>query len=298
MLILAAILSLTIGVSLGLLGGGGSILTVPLLVYALHVAPKPAIASSLFVVGITSLVGMIAHARAGSVRLRIGLLFGGAGMAGAYAGGRVSHFIPGEFLLLAFSVVMLVIAIAMLRPRRQISPPGPPSLGKVLLAGTLVGILSGLIGAGGGFLIVPALVLFGGLAMREAIGTSLLVITLQCFAGFAGQVEHVQINWSLTLVVSASAVAGSLAGVRLARRVSQNTLRNAFGWFVIAMGLFMLGKQLPLVPVLLLGVVAVSLALWISRTGRPPTAVPPPAEPCILSSVVYEHALPGGEKES
>ena len=268
MFVLAAILALAIGVSLGLLGGGGSILTVPILVYALHVAPKPAIAASLFVVGVTSLIGMIAHARAGTGRARIGLVFGGAGMAGAYAGGRIAHFVRGELLLIAFGGVMLLTALAMIRPRREASAPRPAALGKVIAVGALVGVASGLIGAGGGFLIVPALLLFGGLAMHEVIGTSLLVIAMQCFAGFAGQVANVEINWPLTLVVAGAAVVGSLVGVRLARRTAQATLRKGFGWFVIAMGLFMLGKQLPLAPVGVVGAAAVALAAWMSRTPR------------------------------
>ena len=271
MLFFAAALALVIGVSLGLLGGGGSILTVPILVYALHVAPKPAIAASLFVVGVTSLGGMIAHARSGSVRL-VGLHFGVAGMAGAYAGGRLAHFVGGELLLLGFGVVMLVTALAMIRPRAETTQARPAVLGRILGAGAFVGVLSGLIGAGGGFLIVPALLLFGGLTMREAIGTSLMVIAMQCFAGFAGQVAHVRVDWTLTLVVSGSALLGSLAGVRLARRTSQATLRKAFGWFVIAMGLFMLGKQLPLLAVAPVGVVAVALAAWMSR-ARPPRRI-------------------------
>lgn len=265
-LLLAAILALAIGVSLGLLGGGGSILTVPILVYALHVAPKAAIAASLFVVGVTSLAGMIAYARAGTLRARAGLVFGGAGMTGAYAGGRLAHLVRGELLLVAFGGVMLLTALAMIRPRARPRATRPALPGKLVAVGAFVGVASGLIGAGGGFLIVPALLWFGGLNMREAVGTSLMVIAMQCLAGFAGQLAAVRIDWPLTLVVAAAAVAGSLVGVRLARRVAQATLRKGFGWFVLAMGLFVLAKELPALPVALVGAAAVGLAAWLSRT--------------------------------
>jgi len=247
MLLVAALLSLLIGLSLGLLGGGGSILTLPILVYLLGVEPKSAIAMSLFVVGVTSVMGSIAHARAGRVRFRTGLVFGATAMAGAYAGGLVARFIPATALLVAFAAVMLVTSVAMMRGRRAVSSStaGEAKVGKVLAVGGAVGIVAGLVGAGGGFLIVPALALFGGLAMPEAVGTSLLVIALQSFAGFAGHAGHVHIDWTLALVVTASAVAGSFAGARLGRGLSPDALRRGFAWFVLAMAVFLLGKQLP-----------------------------------------------------
>ncbi len=247
MLVLAAILSLFIGLSLGLLGGGGSILTLPILVYVLHVEPKTAIAMSLFVVGVTSASGVIAHARAGRVRVRTGLIFGLAGMAGAFAGGRVAQFIPATALLVAFALVMLTAAAAMMRGRRASSaaPPREPSLARSLAIGVSVGVVAGLVGAGGGFLIVPALALFAGLAMPEAVGTSLLVIALQSFAGFAGHAGHVQLDWMLTAVITGAAIVGGLAGARLARHVSPDALRRGFAWLVLAMAVFLLGKQIP-----------------------------------------------------
>jgi uncharacterized protein len=251
-LVLALVLSLLIGLSLGLLGGGGSILTVPILVYALGVEAKEAIATSLLVVGITSVAAVIPHARAGAVRWRTGLVFGVAGMVGAYGAGRVAHFIPATVLLLAFAVMMLVTAVAMLRGRRggdetsiEATEPTELPVLKVLGEGLVVGAVTGLVGAGGGFLVVPALVLLGGLPMRAAVGTSLVVIALKSFAGFGGYLGHVAIDWSLAAIVSAAAVVGSVAGGRLAAKVPQDMLRRGFAWFVVVMGLFMLASQAP-----------------------------------------------------
>jgi hypothetical protein len=281
MLVLAAILSLLIGLSLGLLGGGGSILTLPILVYVMGVEPKTAIAMSLFVVGVTSATGSIAHARAGRVRFRTGLVFGATAMAGAYAGGQVARFIPATVLLVAFATVMLVTSTAMMRGRRNAGgSAGDAKVGKVLAIGLAVGLVAGLVGAGGGFLIVPALALFGGLAMPEAVGTSLLVIALQSFAGFAGHAGHVHLDWTLTAVVSMSAVAGSFLGARLGRGISPDGLRRGFAWFVLAMAVFLLGKQLPpaavaairehLVFVVAVLAAAVVLTLTLRRGPRAP----------------------------
>ena len=242
-MLLAAALSLLIGLTLGLLGGGGSILTLPMLVYVLQVEAKQSIASSLFVVGVTSLVGMVAHARAGRVQWRVGFLFGAAGMAGAYTGGRVAWFLPGQVLLLAFGVVMLVTALAMLRGRRE-HGPAELALARVLGVGFAVGVVSGLVGAGGGFLIVPALSLFGGLAMPEAVATSLFVIALQSFAGLGGHVVNTELDWQLLSLVTVAAVAGSLVGVRVARHLSPAMLRRTFAWFVLGMAIFFIAGQL------------------------------------------------------
>lgn len=246
-MVLALALSVLIGLSLGLLGGGGSILTVPILVYAVGLGPKVAIATSLLVVGVTSAAAAVTHARAGRVRWKHAGLFGAAGMVGAYAAGRVAHLVPATALLIGFSLMMVATAIAMLRGRRVPADAAPQSLrvGKVLLEGTVVGAVTGLVGAGGGFLVVPALVLLGGLPMATAVGTSLVVISMKSFAGFAGYLGHVDIDWALSGMVSAAAVTGSLVGGRLAGKVNQDTLRQAFAWFVVLMGLFMIGRQLP-----------------------------------------------------
>lgn len=267
MLVLAAVFALAIGLSLGLLGGGGAILTTPILVYVLRIDAKEAIATSLLVVGATSAAGVAAHARAGNVVWRTGLLFGVAGMVGAYGGGNVAGLLRGKTLLVAFAAMMLVTAVAMIRRRRVEEGDGHMHAWRAVLAGVAVGAAAGLVGAGGGFLVVPALTLFGGVPMRRAIGTSLFVIALQSFAGFAGHAGHTHVDLALVLAITTSAVVGSLAGARLAARVSPEALRKAFAWFVLAMGVFVLVRELPLVYAAAAAPVAIAAAL-LSR--RPP----------------------------
>ncbi|WP_020524738.1 sulfite exporter TauE/SafE family protein [Catelliglobosispora koreensis] len=245
--LLALAAALIVGLMLGGLGGGGSILAVPVLVYLAGIDPKPAIAMSLVVVGVTAAVALIPHARAGRVHWRTGLLFGGFGMAGAYAGGRIAAYLPAAVLLAGLAVMMLLTAVAMLRPSRTAPPTAAVRrrpLAKIAVEGTAVGLITGLVGAGGGFLVVPALVLLGGLSMPAAIGTSLLVISLKSGAALAGYLHSVAIDWPLTLSVTALAVAGSLIGARLAGRINPSALRRGFGWFVIVMGLGVLTGQL------------------------------------------------------
>jgi uncharacterized membrane protein YfcA len=247
-LILTVALAIVIGVSLGMLGGGGSILAVPLLVYVTRLPAKEAIATSLLVVGATSAVAVVPHLRAGRVRWRTGLIFGLAGMAGAYTGGRVAEYIPAGVLLTAFALMMLATAVAMIRGRRTTEgTPMPHELPilRVVVDGVAVGLVAGLIGAGGGFLVVPALALLGGLPMPVAVGSSLVVIAMNSFAGFAGYLSSVSINWGVAAVVAAAAMTGSLIGAQLAGRIAADALRKAFGWFVVVMGMFVLVQQLP-----------------------------------------------------
>lgn len=250
---LVVVLSLLIGVLLGLLGGGGSILTVPLFVYLLHIEPKTAIATSLVVVGVTSLAAIVNHARNGQVCWRTGLIFGGAGMVGAYGGGRLAAYIPGGVLLLLFAFIMFATAFAMLRGRRQRSVeagsikalcPAELPLLAIIFDGLVVGALTGLVGAGGGFLVVPALNLLGGLPMHAAIGTSLLVIAMKSFAGLAGYIAHVSIDLELVSIVTGSSILGSLLGGLLSRHVSGQALRRVFAVFVIAIACYLLYKEL------------------------------------------------------
>ncbi|MDQ0078644.1 sulfite exporter TauE/SafE family protein [Arthrobacter oryzae] len=250
-LLLVLALSVVIGLSLGVLGGGGSILTVPILVYVAGFEAKEAIAASLFVVGVTSAVSVFSHARGGRVMWRTGLIFGAAGMAGAFVGGLLGGHIPGQILLIAFAVMMVATSVAMLRGRKKKSDDGAAPvkhelpLGRVLLDGAVVGLITGLVGAGGGFLVVPALALLGGLPMSVAVGTSLVVIAMKSFAGLAGYLTTVQLDWGLTLGVTAAAIVGTLAGSKLAGRIPEAALRKAFGWFVLAMGTFVLIQQAP-----------------------------------------------------
>lgn len=246
MIALTVALAVLVGVSLGLLGGGGSILTVPLLAYVAGMDAKQAIATSLLVVGMTSAVGVISHARAGRVQWRTGLVFGVAGMAGAYAGGVLARFIPGSVLLIGFAVIMIATAVAMLRGRKDISDDAVPRslpVFKIVLEGLVVGLVTGLVGAGGGFLVVPALALLGGLPMPIAVGTSLVVIAMKSFAGFAGYLSSVHIDWRMGAAVTAAALVGGLIGARLTARVDPNALRKAFGWFVLAMSSVILAQE-------------------------------------------------------
>ncbi|MER8088227.1 sulfite exporter TauE/SafE family protein [Streptomyces sp. NPDC058316] len=281
MTVLVVAASLFVGVSLGVLGGGGSILTVPILVYLAGQGTKEAIATSLFVVGVTSVVALIPHARAHRVRWRTGLLFGAFSMAGAYGGGRVAEYVPGTALLVAFALMMLATAVAMLRKPRRGAEPKPRHrdlpLKHIAVEGLVVGAVTGLVGSGGGFLVVPALAILGGLPMSIAVGTSLLVIAMKSFAGLAGHLSDVQIDWGLALAVTAAAVVGSLLGARLAGRIPQDTLRTAFGWFVVVMGVFVLAQQLSTAirthPVTWAGLGIALLAAAATRTrqaGRAP----------------------------
>ncbi|UXA18012.1 sulfite exporter TauE/SafE family protein [Mycobacterium sp. SMC-4] len=247
MIALAVGLAVFVGIALGLLGGGGSILTVPLLAYVAGMDAKQAIATSLLVVGVTSAIGAISHARAGRVQWRTGLIFGGAGMAGAYGGGLLARFIPGTVLLIGFAVMMIATAIAMLRGRQAVESTGGHQrlpMPKIVAEGLVVGLVTGLVGAGGGFLVVPALVLLGGLSMPVAVGTSLIVIAMKSFAGLGGYLSSVQIDWPVALAVTAAAVVGALLGARLTALVNPDSLRKGFGWFVLAMSSVILAQEI------------------------------------------------------
>lgn len=249
MLVATLALALLIGVTLGLLGGGGSILAVPVLVYVAGQDAKAAIAMSLLVVGVTSAAGAIFHARAGRVRWRTAAIFGAAGMVGAYGGGRLAEFIPGTWLLIAFALMMAATSVAMLRGRdtpAEATGDSQVRVVRIVVDGLVVGVVTGLVGAGGGFLIVPALVLLGGVPMATAVGTSLVVIALKSGAGLLGYLASTTIDWSLALAVTGAAVVGSVVAGRFAGRVPEDRLRRAFGWFVAVMAAFVLIQELVL----------------------------------------------------
>lgn len=243
----AVALGLLIGASLGLLGGGGSILTVPIFVYILGFPPKEAIAMSLAVVGATSAVGVAGHWRAGNVNLRTGATFGAVAMIGTYVGTRLAAFLSGASQLAIFAVVMLVAAAFMFRGRRSPDSPGGHSLraatALVILEGLAVGLLTGLVGVGGGFLIVPALVLLA-LPMREAVGTSLLIIATNCAVGFYGYLGHVHFTWTSMALVTVGTLPGISIGTYLHRFVSQEALRRGFAVFLLLIAGFILYQNL------------------------------------------------------
>ena len=237
------LLAILIGVSLGLLGGGGSILAVPILVYAVGMTAKAAIAVSLLVVGVTSLIGAWRHWKTSNVDPKAAVAFGLVSMAGAYGGGRLAAQLPDRLQLLLFAAVMLVAAVSMFRSKREESEAAAPvRLPLVIAAAAGVGLLTGVVGVGGGFLIVPALVLFGGLTMKRAVGTSLLVIAMNSASGFLAYAGTVRIDWGYTLRFTALAVAGVFLGAALARHVSPAQLRRGFAVFLVAVSAFVLAQ--------------------------------------------------------
>lgn len=242
--------AIAIGLSLGLLGSGGSILTVPVLVYLLGQDEKVAIAGSLFIVGTIAAAGSAQYLRARLIDWRSVALFGVPGMAGTYAGAWLAAFVPGLVQLSLFALVMLLAATLMLRPVALDGPArAPRDRWKIALDGLAVGALTGLVGVGGGFLIVPALVLLGGLSMHRAVATSLVIIALKSFSGFYKYLEVLDsqalaLDWQALWLVSALGVAGSLLGTSLASRLPQATLRKGFGAFLVVMGLYILARSL------------------------------------------------------
>ncbi|MDQ3264146.1 MAG: sulfite exporter TauE/SafE family protein [Myxococcota bacterium] len=239
-----------IGLALGLLGGGGSILTVPILVYALGFSPKQGIALGLAVVGVTSLVGAISQWRRGNVKLKAAATFAGVAMLGTYGGARLSAFIPGAVQLVLFAAVMLVAAFFMQRnarrplPALEAVPVVPRSRPLILgISALAVGALTGIAGVGGGFLIVPALVLLAGLPMKQAVGTSLVVISLNSLVGFAGYQGQVEVPWAQLAVFTTIAVGGILLGTWASHHVSQARLKSAFSVLLVVMGVFILFKN-------------------------------------------------------
>jgi hypothetical protein len=241
--LLALLGALAIGLSLGLLGSGGSILTVPVLHYLLGQPEKLAIGGSLLVVGLIAATASIPYAMQRQVDWRSVAWFGLPGMAGAWLGATLAHWVPGPVQLGLFAVVMLVAAWRMLRGEALRSIGGTPNPLAVIAGGAGVGALSGLGGVGGGFLIVPALVLLARVPMTRAVGTSLAVIALNAFTGFArhlGVLERhsLELDWGLLLAIAGVGVIGSFVGHRIGRRLPQATLRKAFGVFLVAMGIF------------------------------------------------------------
>lgn len=241
-------LALLVGISLGLLGGGGSILAVPILTGVGGVEPRAAIASSLLIVGTTSAVGLLQHARAGRVRWRVGVVFGAAGVVGALVGGLLGGMLPRGVLMVVLAGTMIAAAVAMLRrrPRKDGTEPARPRIALVLVLGTAVGSLAGLVGAGGGFLIVPALILLAGLPASAAIGTSLLVIAMQSLAGLAAQPALPDIPWALVLPFTAIAVTGSFLGSALTGRIPERALRAGFAVLVLTVAFALLVQQVAL----------------------------------------------------
>jgi len=233
-----------VGLSLGLLGSGGSIITLPVLVYVAGIPVQQAVGMSLVIVGGTSVVGTLLNLRQGAFDLRAATFFALSGMVGAFIGAKFTHLVSAPMLLLLFGALMLVVGIRMLRSGESTAQSQQCHPVRCLATGVAVGVLTGFLGVGGGFLILPALVLFAGLEMKTAIGTSLAVIAVNCFGGLLGQLRYVHFDWWLTLGFLLAAMVGMFAGTRLVRWFTASTLRRGFAWCVVLLGAALIARNL------------------------------------------------------
>ena len=256
--------STVIGISLGLIGGGGSILTVPVLVYLFHVDPVLATAYSLFIVGLSSLVGAFPKYKAGMIDLKTALVFGVPSIIAVFLTRKVLvPAIPATLfevagvsvtkalaMMILFAVLMVAASVSMIRDKKKeeqaTEEPRVFNYPMILLEGAVVGVLTGLVGAGGGFLIIPALVMLSKLPMKQAVGTSLLIIAAKSLIGFTGDVMEnaAQMDWTLLSVVTALAVVGIFVGNQLSKKIDGAALKKGFGWFVLVMGIYIIIKEL------------------------------------------------------
>lgn len=253
-------MALVIGLTLGLLGGGGSILTVPVLVYLMAIDPVISTGYSLFIVGLSALAGAITYFRKDLVDVKTAVIFGIPSIAAVYLARKVlvpaipnELFTLGDFvmtknigIMVLFAVLMIAASYSMIRGRKDAGEKGEIKYNYplILVEGTVVGILTGLVGAGGGFLIIPALVVLTGLSMKMAVGTSLLIIAVKSLIGFIGDVQNYNIDWQFLLSFGALAVLGIVIGSKLSNFVPGQKLKPAFGWFVLIMGFYILGREL------------------------------------------------------
>jgi hypothetical protein len=253
--IIGHILAICIGLSLGLIGGGGSILAVPILVYVMGIGPKAAIAMSLVIVGTVSLIGVIPHWLQGNVNWQVAAIFAPTAMLGAYLGARIAGIpvITETIQLICFAIIMVLASLMMIRHGRHKRKNQESTKEKEIIKGNHhrhwfaipleglgVGILTGFVGVGGGFAIIPALVLLGGLPMKEAIGTSLIIITFKSITGFWGYLDQVDLDWTLMISFAIAASLGTITGAYLTRFIEAQKLQKGFGYFVLAIGIFVL----------------------------------------------------------
>lgn len=241
------VLGFGIGLSLGLMGGGGSLLTVPALVYLVGQTPQAAVTTSLAIVGANSLMGASFHRAQGTLNWKVALSFGGAGMIVSYLAAGLSTMMPEPMLLIAFAIVMLLVGSLMLA-RADRGSSGfflPRPLPVIIASGAGVGMMTGILGVGGGFLVVPALVMLVGLPMQMAVGTSLIIIAMNSLAGFLGHAGDGSFNVTLTVIFTIAGLIGTFAGARLSKRLPAEKLQKVFALFVIALALSLLYDNLP-----------------------------------------------------
>lgn len=256
------LLAALVGISLGLIGGGGSILMVPILVYLFMLDPVLATSYSLFIVGVSSGVGAFNNYLKGLVSIKTALIFGITSISTVFVARKLILpaipellFAIGGFeikksmaIMVLFAILMLMASVAMIKGRREtsaaVAKPGASHTIKLLLYGILVGLATGFLGAGGGFLIIPALVLLLNMPMKKAVGTSLLIIALNSLIGFAGDLGHMQIDWKFLGILTAIAIGGIFAGGAMAKKIEGAKLKKGFGWFVLIMGIYILIKEL------------------------------------------------------
>jgi uncharacterized membrane protein YfcA len=263
-MVLGYILAVVVGVSLGLIGSGGSILTVPILVYIMGVEPVLATAYSLFIVGATALVGGVQSARQGRVDFKTAIIFGIPSIIAVYATrALIVPLIPDHvftafgfevtkpiLLMILFAIVMVAASISMIKPQKKTAAvdenaPMVYNYPMILLEGAVVGVLTGLVGAGGGFLIIPALVLLAKMPMKKAVGTSLFIIAAKSLIGFTGDLKGSEIiDWKLLGFFTAASIVGIIIGILLAKKIPGEKLKTSFGWFVLIMGVYIIVKEL------------------------------------------------------
>ena len=257
--------SIIIGISLGLIGGGGSILTVPVLVYLLGVEPMMATAYSLFIVGTSSLIGAFPKYKQGLINIKTAIVFGIPSIIAVFATRKfIVPAIPqnvfqlGDFMvtksilmMILFAILMVAASVSMIREKKKTGNSEEVSEQKfnypmIIIEGSVVGVLTGLVGAGGGFLIIPALVMLSKLPMKMAVGTSLLIIAAKSLIGFLGDLSSnaSNMNWTLLAIVTSLAVAGIFIGNALSKKIDGNKLKKGFGWFVLVMGVYIIINEL------------------------------------------------------
>jgi len=262
--VLGYVLAALVGISLGLIGGGGSILTVPILVYVMRVNPVLATSYSLFIVGSTSMVGAVNNYRKGFVSIKTALLFGLSSITTVFITRKIlmpripavlinePHFQVTQSMatMVLFALLMLLASVAMIREKKETvattdeTEQKETHITKLLLYGVLIGLATGFLGAGGGFLLIPALVLILKMPMKKAVGTSLLIIALNSLIGFTGDIGHFKIDWNFLTIITLIAVAGIFIGGFLAKKIEGEKLKKAFGWFVLVMGMYILVKEI------------------------------------------------------